>query len=194
MAVVLHHSKARGTDKLVLLGIANHAGDGGSYPKVETLAKYANVTERAVSTSVAKLVKTGELLVERNQGGSRRTRGNNRPNLYTVLVQCPINCDRSTNHRLRAYPVAADPLTFTTSPVDTGVKPASSLADRGEAGFGSRGEAGFVRTVSDNPPGLTDPRSVTGPGAREAADPAVRAAQLAAARHALDVANGRTEA
>lgn len=127
IAVVLHHSKARGTDKLVLLGIANHAGDGGSFPKVETLAKYANVTERAVQTSIAKLVKTGELLVERNAGGTRRTRPDARPNLYTLLVQCPINCDRSTQHRLLAYPVAAERLTFTTSgqPVDNGVKQTS---------------------------------------------------------------------
>lgn len=170
MAVVLHHSKARGTDKLVLLGIANHAGDGGAFPKVETLAKYANVTERAVQTSVAKLVRTGELLVDRNGGGTRRTRGNSRPNLYTVLVQCPINCDRSTQHRLLAYPIAAEQLTFTTSgqPVDTGVNPASPLVVRGEGDFTPRGEADFTRTVSRTTPVDQVPSSVPGPRAREA--------------------------
>lgn len=166
MTAVLHHSKARGTDKLVLLGIANHAGDGGSWPKVETLAKYANVTERAVQVSIQKLIKTGELLVERNGGGTRRTRGDNRPNLYTVLVQCPINCDRSTNHRLRAYPTAAEPLTFTTSPVDNGVKQGSPREARGEADFTSRGEADFTRTGSTTGHDADVSTNVTGPGAR----------------------------
>lgn len=171
IAVVLHHSKARGTDKLVLLGIANHAGDGGSFPKVETLAKYANVTERAVQTSVSKLIRTGELLVERNQGGTRRTRGNSRPNLYSVLVQCPINCDRSTQHRLQAYPVAAEQLTFTTGPqpVDAGVKQPSPLGARGEADFTSRGEADFTRTISRTTHVEQVPTSVPDPRVREAA-------------------------
>lgn len=183
MAVVLHHSKARGTDKLVLLGIANHAGDGGSWPKIETLAKYANVTDRAVQVSIAKLVKTGELLVDRNAGGTRRTRADARPNLYTVLVQCPINCDRSTNHRLTSYPVAADPLTFTTSPVDNGVKQPSPRTERGEADFTARGEADFTRTVHRT--SMADEGStVTDPRAREA-DPAVRQLALLEARENL---------
>ncbi len=188
--MVLHHSKARGTDKLVLLGIANHAGDGGSYPKVETLAKYANVTERAVQTAIAKLVRTGELLVERNAGGSRRTRPDARPNLYTPLVQCPINCDRTTQHRLLAYPVAAERLSFTTSPVDNGVNAASPRDERGEAGFGSRGEAGFTRTVSEPPCVDTAGDSVTGPRARPA-DPEHAAAVLAEAREHLRAARER---
>jgi len=42
---VLYHSKAEGARKLVLIGIANHEGDQGSYPAVATLAKYANCSE-----------------------------------------------------------------------------------------------------------------------------------------------------
>lgn len=167
MSVVLHHSKARGTEKLVLLGIANHAGDGGSFPKVETLARYANVTERAVQTAIAKLVSTGELLVERNAGGTRRTRPDARPNLYTLLVACPINCDRTTQHRLLAYPVAAERLSFTTSGVvDDGVKETSPREPRGEACFTARGEAGFTRTVSESTPVPTASSSVPDPRAR----------------------------
>lgn len=128
MALVLHHSRARGTDKLVLLGIANHDGDGGAWPKVETLARYANVSERQVQISVRKLVNDGELIVERNQGGTHRTRGNSRPNLYRVTLSCPITCDHSVNHRPRPYPTPASALTFTTSsPVDIGANPASPL-------------------------------------------------------------------
>lgn len=184
MAVVLHHSKARGTDKLVLLGIANHAGDGGSWPKVETLAKYGNVTERAVQVSIAKLIKTGELLVERNAGGTRRHRNDARPNLYTVLVQCPINCDRSTNHRLRPYPVAADPLTFTTGSVDDGVKQTSPRDQRGEADFTPRGEADFTRTISEPGHGDDVSSSVTGPRARPAS-PELRELRITETREAM---------
>lgn len=104
MAVVLHHSRAKGTDKLVLLGIANHAGDGGSWPYVETLARYANVSERAVQASLTKLVQLGELARHTQRGGtldSHAGRDHKRPNRYDVLLACPAWCDRTVNHRPR---------------------------------------------------------------------------------------------
>lgn len=99
MAVVLHHSKAKGTNKLVLLGIANHAGDGGAWPSVETLATYANVHERNVQRSIDKLVASGELRVHVQAGGTRETPDHRRPNRYDVNVACPPWCDRTPNHR-----------------------------------------------------------------------------------------------
>ena len=48
MVDVLYRSKASPRAKLVLLGIANHQGDMGSYPAIATLAKYANCSERSV--------------------------------------------------------------------------------------------------------------------------------------------------
>ena len=99
LTVVLHHSKAKGTAKLVLLGIANHEGDGGSWPKVETLAKYANVDERSVQRSLARLVGSGELRIERRAGGNARTPDYRLRNLYRVSVVCPPWCDRTSNHR-----------------------------------------------------------------------------------------------
>ena len=86
MALVLNHSRARGTDKVVLLGIANHDGDGGAWPSLATLARYANVDERSVRRSIASLVALGELAVEVNAGGTGATRGDRRPNLYRILV------------------------------------------------------------------------------------------------------------
>lgn len=86
MALVLHHSRAKGTDKLVLIGIANHDGDGGAWPAIKTLAKYANVSERAVQRSIASLVQMGELEVLENRGGKPETRGDRRPNLYRILI------------------------------------------------------------------------------------------------------------
>ena len=56
IAVCLHHSRATGTDKVVLLGIANHDGDGGSWPAIATLAKYANVNERNTQKSIERLI------------------------------------------------------------------------------------------------------------------------------------------
>lgn len=85
MSLVLNHSKARGTDKVVLLGIANHDGDGGAWPSLATLARYANVDERSVRRSIANLVALGELAVEYNGGGTGTTRSDRRPNLYRIL-------------------------------------------------------------------------------------------------------------
>lgn len=101
MAVVLHHSKASGTRKLVLLGIANHQGDGGAWPGIDKLATYANVNPRNVQRAIEWLVGKGELRVSYQQGGDRDTPDHRRPNRYDVLVECPGDCDRSTQHRTR---------------------------------------------------------------------------------------------
>lgn len=104
MALVLHHSRATGTDKLVLLGIANHSGDGGAWPTIETLARYANATTRTVQRSLSKLVDLGEVAIYQQQGGTRDMRDSDRPNRYDVLIACPPGCDRTANHRVRDLP------------------------------------------------------------------------------------------
>lgn len=107
MAVVLHHSKAGGTDKLVLLGIANHDGDGGSWPSIATLARYANVEPRHIKKVLKRLEERGEILTHRQAGGLRNTPDYSRPNLYHIKVVCPPECDRSAQHRMnRANPVS----------------------------------------------------------------------------------------
>lgn len=100
IAICLHHSKASGSDKLVLLGIANHDGDGGSWPAIATLAKYANISERGVQKCLERLVKLGEIVKYENMGGNINTRLDRRPNRYEVLVTCPIDCDKTTQHRI----------------------------------------------------------------------------------------------
>lgn len=121
MAVVLHHSAATGTVKLVLLGIANHEGDGGAWPTVSTLAKYANADERTVQRAITKLVELGELKRGVQAGGDHRIPSHKRPNLYKIAVVCPPECDRTTRHR----PVdKSAPVRVTSpSPGDTGVTP-----------------------------------------------------------------------
>lgn len=95
MSLVLHHSKATGAGKLVLIGIANHQSDSGAWPAISTLAKYAAVSERRVQQILAELENAGELTRDIQQGG----RGQYKTNLYWVNVSCPQDCDGTFNHR-----------------------------------------------------------------------------------------------
>lgn len=100
MAVVLHHSRAKGTARLVLLGIANHDGDGGAWPAVATLAKYAGgIDRRGVQRALDKLVSLGEVRRHVQAGGMADVADHERPNRYDVLVVCPPWCDRTAQHR-----------------------------------------------------------------------------------------------
>jgi len=99
MAICLNHSKATGTAKVVLLGIANHDGDGGAWPTVATLSRYANVTVRNVQKAISDLVALGEVVVHYNEGGNRGAR-HERPNRYDITLSCPPECDRTKNHRV----------------------------------------------------------------------------------------------
>jgi len=101
IAICLHHSKAAKTDKLVLLGIANHDGDGGAWPSIATLSRYANCSDRHVQRAIANLVELGEVRVVKQGGGNDETRKDRRPNLYKVLLRCPSHCDGSSQHRTR---------------------------------------------------------------------------------------------
>lgn len=92
MATVLHHSQMTGTAKLLLLGIANHEGDGGAFPSVATLAKYTGTSERRVQQLISELRASGELSVSPSAGPAGT-------NVYRVQVSCPDDCDRSSNHR-----------------------------------------------------------------------------------------------
>jgi hypothetical protein len=123
VALVLNYSKSKGTDKVVLIGIANHEGDGGAWPSVATLSRYANVDERTVQRSISNLVALGELAVDRQAGGTEATRSDRRPNRYRVLVTRPADGVTSTSSR------ESDGVTSTTSRGDAhvahGVTPTS---------------------------------------------------------------------
>lgn len=90
MSLVLNHSRAQGTDKVVLLGIANHDGDGGAWPSITTLARYANVSESAVIRSLRRLEATGELTTHLNGGGTVATRNDRRPNRYEITLSTGV--------------------------------------------------------------------------------------------------------
>lgn len=181
MSSVLNHSKAKGTAKLVLLGIANHAGDGGAWPTVATLARYANATERSVQRAIGELVRLGELSVERQAGGLAFLKDWERPNRYDVLVRCPITCDGTVNHRLRSYPQPtqlelAVPVVPESDPVTQASPP--------DAGVTTPPDTDVTHNRPTNP-SLTLVKNSHQTAREAAASPEVRQAALAAARAGL---------
>lgn len=88
MSWVLNNAPVRGTDKIILLGLANHADADGNnaYPSVARLARYANVSERAVQQSLRNLEEVGLIWRHYNEGGSAQQRADRRPNKYTIRM------------------------------------------------------------------------------------------------------------
>ena len=82
MVVVLNTTGLTPQDKLILLGIANHDGDGGAWPSVATLARYGCCSERTIRRVLQRLTEAGLVTVEYQAGGHRETRADRRPNLY----------------------------------------------------------------------------------------------------------------
>lgn len=72
------------TDRLTLVGICNHDGDGGAWPSVATLARYTGTTPRTVQRSIGRLIEAGYITRHTQQGGTARTPDGMRPNLYVV--------------------------------------------------------------------------------------------------------------
>lgn len=123
LAIALHHSRARGTAKLVLLGIANHDGDGGAWPSVATLARYANVHPRKVQEALGRLRDLGEVIVHPQAGGLAGHDDAMRPNLYRVVLSCPVDCDRTPQHRTKQLRLVVDPVPKSAPPAGIGTPP-----------------------------------------------------------------------
>ncbi len=65
VAWALEHSNAKGSARLVLIGLANHTDEQGrAWPSIATLARYANVSERWVTSCLNELVELGEITRE----------------------------------------------------------------------------------------------------------------------------------
>jgi len=130
LSMVLNHSTAIGSQKVVLLGIANHLGPDateGAWPSQKRLADYSNMSERGVQKCIDKLVISGELRVEVAAGHSRNQY---KPNRYWITIECPHDCDRSMSHRRGEH-------------LGQGRTPVPSGANAGTV----RGEPQFVQTV-----------------------------------------------
>lgn len=119
MAIALHHSRAKGSAKLILIGIANHDGDGGAMPSMATLAKYGGVDTRQARKLVRRLESLGEVRTHVQAGTLEYLDDHEQPNRYDFTLACPSHCDRSSRHRdLRRYD--ARPLWTTPGPTGQG--------------------------------------------------------------------------
>lgn len=88
MAWVFEHSPTKGTDRLVLLAIADSAEDDGTnaWPGVDKIAKRAGITRRGAQQSLARLEVAGRIIVEHQAGGPANLRADRRPNRYAVVM------------------------------------------------------------------------------------------------------------
>lgn len=122
------------TAKLVLVGIANHDGDGGAWPSVATLARYAGVSTRSVQRALADLIEAG--LIERlvNEGGTHRTPDHERPNLYRITLPRGVTPVSPPDAAVTGgvTPVSPPPLTEMSPHPLTPVSPEPSLEPSGE--------------------------------------------------------------
>lgn len=83
MATVWKHSKASEGSLLVLLAIADHAGDDGkAWPGLQLLARKSRLSERDTRYCLRKLEKLGELRVTRQ----KKENGSWGSNLYEILL------------------------------------------------------------------------------------------------------------
>lgn len=97
-SLVWHHSKATGTDLLVLMAIANYISDEGAWPKVETIAKDARTSVRQAHRSLATLKDLGEITWDKGQGSGS---GVYKTSRYWITLTCPDDCSGDWNHTLR---------------------------------------------------------------------------------------------
>jgi hypothetical protein len=134
IALVLNHSKAKGTAKLVLIGIANHEGDGGSWPSIGTLARYANVDARSVQRAIEVLTDMGELAVEVKGGGTVGTRADRRTNRYRILVTPSTREVTPASGREHDEVTSASGRSEVTQMSPRGIHEVTPVTERGDAG------------------------------------------------------------
>jgi hypothetical protein len=127
---VLHHSKARLGDRLVLLVLADKANDDGTgaWPSVRTIAREARMSVRAVQYSLRRLELAGAIV---STGSSAHG-----TTVYAVLTTPPANSARAQSTTKIVSDFAPKPL----------VKP--STADDADVNQG-RGSGSNVDSLSE---------------------------------------------
>lgn len=69
MSEVFSNSRSEGTNRLVMLALADHCGDDGlCFPGILKIAEKCRVSERSVQRAISELEALGELSVKRGQG------------------------------------------------------------------------------------------------------------------------------
>lgn len=90
LSAVFERSRSRGGARLVLLSIANHDGDGGSWPTISTICRESGLCENTVHAAIKRLQADGELKVHVQSGGTRDCPDHHRPNSYQIVLPPPI--------------------------------------------------------------------------------------------------------
>ena len=114
---VLENSKHSGTTKLVLVCIAEHHNEKTktSWPGIDTLSGYCNVSRQSIFNSLNKLTKSGELKIDYKAGPHG-------VNVYHIL--CLDNAARSSQLDRQASLTVKPALLRQSSQLDGTVKPA----------------------------------------------------------------------
>jgi len=94
MNKVWEHSQSVGRQRLVLLAIADHQGEQGAWPSLDTIAKMCNASKRSVSRDISDLKMMGELRVVEKAAPFG---GQYRANLYFVLPDMPDTSVRDSD-------------------------------------------------------------------------------------------------
>lgn len=100
---VLDHSPTKGSDRLVLISIANHAGptpattNGGdtweAWPGIATIQREAGLDRpRTVTDAITRLVEKGHLIRKVNGSPDDRIRRDHRPNLFGIVLGNGVSC------------------------------------------------------------------------------------------------------
>lgn len=90
MGWVFDQSETTGSDRLVMLALANHAGarctDGAyeAYPGIDLIAKEAKLNRRVTQNVVSRLAAAGHITVVINGAPDTRMRADRRTNLYRI--------------------------------------------------------------------------------------------------------------
>ena len=121
------------TKKLILVGICNHDGDGGSWPAKSTLARYAGCSERTVIRMTQELADEGWITIHKQGGGTTNTRADRRTNLYIVNYRrgdtsChPVDDSRGDSERVHGVTNEAHGVTNETERGDIAMSPEPSF-------------------------------------------------------------------
>lgn len=85
ISYVLKHSAAEGTERTVLLVLANYANDEWqSWPSIETIAWETNCSPRQAQRHLRALLDAGRINMELQAAPDSRIPKDHRPNLYTI--------------------------------------------------------------------------------------------------------------
>lgn len=140
-AIVLNHSKAKGTARIVLIGLANHASivNNRCWPSVSRLQRYTGGMDRtSIFRALDRLEELGEIIRIRHGGPAPTFKPDasirQRPNLYEIMLRCPDTCDGTAQHRDRRRPVVPDEMLG--DPEDDEVANSDLMADLGRKNLG----------------------------------------------------------